>query len=424
MIAVGSCIGAGIFVTPGGIAQAVPHPGYIMIVWALGGLIALTGALTFAELGGMFPKAGGVYVYLREAYGERVAFLYGWATLLIINTGSMAALALAFSEYLSVLIPLYPTQRLILSILVLIILTIINIRGVERSQQLTSGLTVTKLLGILCIILFAALFNTPEGGSEGWSLVEHSFDNIPSALLAGLVGVLWAFGGWHHASYLAGEAIHPQRNVPRAMLLGTGLVTLVYLLINFSYLLLLSPTEMAVSQKVAADAVASVWPSGGQWVAGIIALSILGTLAIYTMSAPRIYYAMSKDGVFIPALAKLHPRFKTPSLAMSLQAAWAILLIFAWGTIESLYTYVTFIDISFMAAAGFSIFLFRRRQPDRTRPYRTFGYPIIPLIFVGISSAFVLNTIFFRPTEALVGLGVIGVGLLVFWWLSKGGKAG
>ncbi|MEM9835213.1 MAG: amino acid permease [Bacteroidota bacterium] len=414
MIAVGSCIGAGIFVTPGGIAQEIPHAGFFLIVWLLGGLVALTGALTFAELGGMFPKAGGVYVFLREAYGERTAFLYGWSTLLIVNTGSMAALALAFAHYLSILLPLTANQQLLAAIGLLVVLTFINIRGVEHSQRLTSGFTVVKLLCIGGIIFFAFLFAAPDRGSQVWSLTAHDLPNVASALLAGLVGVLWAFGGWHHASYLAGESIHPQRTVPRAMLLGAGIVTGTYILVNFAYLLLLSPNELAASSRVAADAVATIWPAGGQWVALIISISIAGTIAIYTMSAPRIYFAMASDGNFFSALAKLHPTFRTPANAMILQAVWAALLILFWGTIESLYAYVTFIDIAFMCLGGLSLFLFRQRIPAASRPYRVWGFPVVPAIFIGITAAFVLNTVFVKPLEALVGLAVVAVGLGCF----------
>ena len=419
MIAVGSCIGAGIFVTPGGIAQEIPHAGFFILVWLVGGLVALTGALTFAELGGLFPKAGGVYVFLREAYGERIAFLYGWATLLIVNTGSMAALALAFSHYMSILVPMSHWQQVVLSMLLLAVLTLINIRGVERSQQLTSGMTVLKLFCILGIVILAFLFSEPGRGSQVWSLTEHDLPNIGSALLAGLVGVLWAFGGWHHASYLAGEAIHPQKTVPRAMFLGAVIVTVTYVLVNLAYLLLLNPTELAASNRVAADAIATVWPAGGKWIAGVISLSVAGTIAIYTMSAPRIYFAMAQDAVFIPALAKLHPRFRTPANAMLVQAIWAIVLILVWGTIESLFTYVTFIDVAFMCLAGISLFIFRKRVPDNARPYKVWGYPIVPLVFIGITGAFVINTVFVRPLEAVAGLVVLGLGLLAFQWFKR-----
>ena len=413
MIAVGSCVGAGIFVTPGEVAEGLPHAGYLLIVWAIGGLVALTGALTFAELAGRFPLSGGVYIYLREAYGKLTAFAYGWAILFIINTGSMAALALAFSNYLNELIPLSSNGQIVVAVGLLSVLTLINCLGVEQSQRMTSAFTVAKLLGILAVVMLAFFFSEPERGSQLWSLQEQVPDPLITVLLTALVGVLWSFGGWHHASYVAGEAIHPQRTVPRAMLLGTVIVTLTYLLINLAYLLLYTPDQMAASDRIAAEAVNSVWSGGGDWVAGLVAISIAGTLAIYCMSAPRIYFAMAQDKSFIPAIAKLHPRFRTPARAMLLQCVWAILLIFFWGNIRDLLHYVVFMDVLFMALAAIALFHFRRRMGSSSG-YRVWGFPIIPLIFIGISLAFCVNKLIAEPIHALVGFCVIVIGLPVF----------
>jgi APA family basic amino acid/polyamine antiporter len=421
LIAVGSCIGAGIFITPFEIARAVPHGGYILIAWALGGLIALTGALTFAELGGMFPKAGGVYIFLREAYGPLAGFLYGWATLLIINTGSLAALGIVFSEYLTFFVPLTQAGKVLVAAAVILGLTLWNIRGVATSQRLSSIFTGLKLLAILGIVLVAFMFYGPERGTQTFSLAKAVPPNLPTALLTALIGVLWAFGGWHHASYLAGEAIHPQRTVPRAMFLGAVIVTVTYLLVNLSYLLLLTPEQVAASPRVAGDAVASVVAGGGRWVAGAIGISVFGTMVIYTMSAPRIYFAMARDGVFFSQMATLHSRFRTPAVAMLIQAFWAILLLLFWGTVQRLFTYVTLVDIAFMAMAGAAVFLFRRRQPDLERPYRTWGYPVVPAVFVTVSAAFVINTVLFRPVEALAGAVVLLIGVVLYFVIRKRG---
>jgi basic amino acid/polyamine antiporter, APA family len=293
LIAVGSCIGAGIFITPFEIARAVPHGGYILVAWALGGGIALTGALTFAELGGLFPKAGGVYIFLREAYGPLTGFLYGWATLLIINTGSLAALGITFAEYLTFFIPLSAIGKVLIAAAVILGLTLWNIRGVATSQNLSNVFTGLKLAAILGIILIAFMFYSPERGTQTFGLAQEVPPRLPSALLTALIGVLWAFGGWHHASYLAGEAIHPQRTVPRAMLLGALIVTVTYLLVNLGYLLLLTPEQVAASPTVAGDAVGTVLAGSERWIAGAIGISVFGTMAIYTMSAPRIYFAMA-----------------------------------------------------------------------------------------------------------------------------------
>lgn len=419
MIAVGSCIGSGIFVTPYEVVQAVPHHSYVLIIWALGGVIALTGALTFAELGGMFPKAGGVYVFIKEAFGDHWGFLYGWVILLVINTGALAALGMALAEYFTFFVPLTPTWKVIFAIAVVLGLTLINGIGVNLSQALASIFTSLKLLAMLAIVVVGFLFFEPETVSLQFDLSENTPPGLFSALLIGLIGVLWSFGGWHHASYLAGETINAQKNVPRAMVLGALIVTLMYVMINLAYMLLLPLNDIANTARVAGDAVASVIPSGGKLVAVAIAISIFGTISIYTMSAPRIYFAMAEDGIFFKQLARVHPRFRTPLNAMLIQAFWAIALLAFWGTFSNLITYVTFMDIAFMALAGASVFVFRKKKPDQFRPYKVWGYPIIPAIFVLISSAFVINTLIQRPVQAIAGLIFTAIGLLVFYLFNK-----
>lgn len=414
MIAVGSCIGAGIFITPYKIVQAVPHQGYVLLVWALGGLIALTGALTFAELGGMFTKAGGVYVFLKEAYGQLTGFLYGWVILLVVNTGSLAALAITFSEYMTFFVPLGQTGKILLSVATVGILTLINAVGVNVSQGVANLFTTLKLLAIAAIILVGWIFYDPERVSLSLDLANNVPPDLSKGLLLALIGVLWSFGGWHHATYVAGETIKPQRTVPRAMLLGAVIVTITYVLVNLAYMMLLPLTDIQASTRVAGDAIGAVVNGGGKIVAIAIAISVFGTISIYTMSAPRIYYAMAQDGIFFKELANVHPKFRTPTTAMYIQALWAILLLLFWGTFENLITYVTFMDIAFMALAGASVMIFRKRLPNAERPYRTWGYPVVPLIFVGISAAFVINTLIEQPTQAIAGLVVLGLGGLVF----------
>ncbi len=421
MIAVGSCIGSGIFVTPYEVVQALPHHGYVLLIWAVGGLIAMTGALTFAELGGLFPQAGGVYVYLREAYGPAVGFLYGWVILLVINTGALAALSMALAEYLAFFFPLAQSGKIVLAAVVILLLTGINATGVQASDALAKVFTGLKLLAMAAIVGVAFWAYDREAIDLQFSLTQNVPDNLLGALLLALVGVFFSYGGWHHATYVAGEAVDPQRTVPKAMILGTLTVTVAYVLINLAYMLLLPLSAISASARVAGDAIAMVVPFGGQLVAVAIAISIFGTIGIYTMSAPRIYFAMASDGVFFPALSRLHPRFNTPVNAMFLQAIWAILLLFLWGTFSNLITYVTFMDIAFMCLAACSIFLFRKRLPDSLRTYRVVGYPFVPLIFVLLTGAFVVNTVIQRPVQALAGLFVLLTGFLVllYFWRRK-----
>lgn len=419
MIAVGSCIGAGIFATPGEIVAKFPHAGWVLIIWMIGGLVTLTGALTFAELGGMYPKAGGIYVYLKEAYGKLPAFLYGWVTLLVVNTGSLAALGLIFAKYLTFYVPLTEAAQVWVAISTIGGLTILNIFGINTSQWIISVFTTTKLLALMVVVVLASMLRDQTSHEHVWTLSENLPDNWPSLLLTALIGVLWSFGGWHHATYLAGETRHPQRNVPRAMLLGALIVTLTYVLTNLAYLWLLPLETIAGTERVAGDALEAVLDGGGKAVALLIGVSVFGTIAIYTMSAPRIYFAMARDGVFFEQLARLNERFKTPANAMAAQAIWAIFLLLLWGKFHDLITYVTFIDIAFMTLAGLGIFLFRKREPDAARPYRAWGYPVIPGLYVLITCLFLINTLIEKPKQALAGIFVLGLGFLLYQFFKQ-----
>ena len=420
MISVGGCIGSGIFITPAEVTQAVPHHLLVLIVWALGGFIAMTGALTFAELGGMFPQAGGVYVYLKEAYGDAVGFLYGWITLLVITTGALAALGIAFAEYMTFFFPMSQTVKILLAVLTIVGLTVINIIGVDVSQVFANVFTGLKLAAIGGIILVGFLFFDPAVVQLDFS--PSSID-VPGSLLpavfVGLIGVFWSIGGWHHASYVAGEAINAEKTVPRAMVLGVLIVTITYVLVNLAYMLLLPLDVIAQTERVAGDAVQTVFSFGGKMVAIAIALAIFGSIGIYTMSAPRIYFAMAKDKVFFQGLSYIHPKYQTPVYAMLIQAGWAVFLLFFWGSFGQLITYVIFMDILFMTLAGFSIFIFRKNRKELERPIKALGYPIVPALFVIISGAFVISTFFERPEQTWAGLILLGLGLPVYYYFKK-----
>lgn len=421
MIAVGSCIGSGIFVTPAQIALQVPHAGLVLAVWLLGGVIALTGALTFSELGGMFDKSGGVYVYLREAYGDRVGFLYGWVVLLVINTGALAGLCVAFAEYMKIFLPDLSEQgKISIAAATMLGLTGFNILGVQVSQGLAKFFTALKLLAIAGIIIAGFVWYDPARVQVDFLSAEQVPEHLATAMLTALVGVLFSVGGWHHASYVAGEAINAPRTVPRAMFLGVLIVLVAYLLVNIAYMLLLPLDVIARTPKVAADAMAILAPWGAQAVAVAIALSIFGTISIYTMSAPRIYFAMAEDGIFFKQLAYVHPRWRTPVAAMLVQVVWAIaVLLFFNGLFDKIITFVTFMDIAFMGLAGAAVFVFRKKRPDAARPIRVWGYPLIPAIFVLISAAFAVNVLLERPEQALPGLGLLALGIIVYEMIRK-----
>lgn len=421
MIAVGGCIGSGIFVTPAQIAGALPSPILFLSVWALGGLVALSGALTLSELGGMFPGSGGVYVYLKEAYGDMAGFLYGWAILLVINTGALAGLCVAFAEYMKIFVPdMGEGAKTGIAAGTMLVLTGINILGVHISQGLSNFFTGLKLLAIGGIILAGFLYFSPDQAPLDFSIPENLPPQLPAAMLTGLIGVLFSVGGWHHASYMAGEAIDAPRTVPKAMFLGVLIVITMYLLVNLAFLRLLPMDVIAHSPRVAGDAMAVVAPWGGKAVAVAIALSIFGTISIYTMSAPRIYFAMAQDGIFFRQLAYVHPRWRTPVVAMLVQVVWALAVLFYFrGLFDRIITFVTFLDIASMGLAGAAVFVLRKKRADAERPILAWGYPLVPAFFVLVSAAFALNTLWERPGQALPGLGLLAAGVVVFLVLKK-----
>ena len=418
MVAIGSCIGSGIFVTPAQIAGLIPSSGLILLVWALGGLIALTGALTFGELGSLFPKAGGIYVFLKEAYGGWLGFLYGWAYLVIITSGSIAVLSLAFSHYLSYFIPMDNTWKTVTSIITISLLTTLNVFRAKFGEIFANIFTGLKIIGILIIIGAGFFF-----GNNDLSFKDLGFTTSSSAGLSSfgvaLTGVLFSYGGWQHASFLAGETNNPSRNVPIAMITGAAVVTIIYLLVNTSYMLLLPVNTIVSSEKVAAEAVSTIIPSGGVLVAGLIAVSTFGTIGIYTLSAPRIYYAMAADGLFFRDIAKVHPRFRTPVNAIIVQSVWSIVLLLFWGTLENLITYTVSVEWIFFTLAAIGIFIFRKKLKNTERAYKTFGYPVTPLIFIVINIWFVINIMINKPLHMVIGIGFLLLGVPLYLYFTR-----
>ncbi len=425
MIAIGASIGVGIFLTPGKIAEHVQTPQLTLWVWALGGLITMTGALTFAELGGMYPRAGGIYVYLKAAYGDATAFLYGWVTLLVINTGSLAYLALAFAKYFNYLFPVTYEGLQYVAISVILLVTLINVFTVKIGEVFTNVFTGLKILGLGVLIFTGLAF----AFRENISLSNHSFhapEELGNHFALALIGVLFSYGGWQHATYLSGEARDGQRTIPRAVVIGAAAITVIYLLTNLAYLYLVPFQQLTQSTTLASDAMERVFPAwGGAFIAIVIMISAFGTATIYTFGVPRIYFAMASDGVFFKQLAQLHPRFHTPINAILVQSIWAIILIRFWGRLEHIINYVVFTDWCFFLLAALSVIVLRYKKPNKDRPYRTWGYPIIPLIFVSIVAWFIFNILFSKDDaqeQAFAGLVVLAIGIPVFLYFKKYGK--
>ncbi|MBX2991543.1 MAG: amino acid permease [Bacteroidetes bacterium] len=419
MIAIGSTIGSGIFLTPSLIAHELQTPWLILAVWVVGGLMAVAGALTFAELGGLMPGAGGVYVYLSEAYGGIFGFLYGWAYLLVVNTGGVAALSIAFATYFGYFVPLDPMQLKVAAICGLAIVTIVNVLGVKVGGIFSDIFTLLKMAGILLLIIVGLGWGSSS--TTDFSASIGSFTNgLGSALAVAMVGVLWSYGGWQHASFAAAEAKDPKRTVPFAMVVGALTVTVIYLLTNVAYMFLLPIDAIGSSERVAADAIGKVLgPEGAGIIAIAIFISTFGTAGIYTLTAPRIYFAMANDGVFFKKVAEVHPRYQTPAVAILIQSIWAAILILFWGTFNELISYVVFTDWIFFGLAAASVFIFRRTRPNAERPYRTFGYPVTPLFFIALAAWFVFNTFIEKPEQAIAGLGFLALGIPVYYFWRR-----
>ena len=418
--AIGIVIGSGIFLVPGLVlANAGTNPPLALGVWVVGGLLSFFGALTYAELGAMRPEAGGIYVYIRDAFGPLPAFLYGWSAFFVIASGALATLAVAFSVYLGQLIPMSPTTARVVSVGLIAILAALNVRGTRRSVTLQNYTTVIKLAGLAGLALLLIALGDPS------AVVARPVSVSPTAhgLGAALISVLWAYEGWQYVTCLAGEARDPQRTFPRAITLALAGVATLYVITNIGYVAALGPEAVAGSQRVAADALtATVGPSAARVVSILILISILSSTNASVLSPARIYYAMSRDGVFFARLAEVSPRFGTPAFAILAGSAWAMVMA-ATGSFDQLLTYVVFAAWIFYGLGALSIFVYRRKQPEAARPFRVPGYPVTPLLFVASAAALVLNTIVSQPTRAAIGIAVVLSGVPAFYWWRRRTRA-
>ncbi len=419
MIVVGSIIGAGIFMTPSSIAHELPSPMLIVFVWVLGGITALCGALTYAELGGMMPDAGGVYVYLARAYGGLWGFLYGWAYFVVVNTGGIAAIALVYASYLGYFVHLSAIGVKLVAVGGIVFLTGVNYFGVKLGGTFAGIFTVLKVAAIAALVIFGFMLGSASHAVFSFSIPSSIGGNLSGAIAIAMVGVLWTYGGWQHATFLAGEARDPRRSLPVSIIAGTLLVVVVYVSINLVYLYLLPVSSISASSRVAADAAQSfLGPAGGTLISIAIIISTFGTAGIYTLSAPRIYYAMAEDGVFFKKTAYIHPKYHTPTYSIIFQSAWVIVLLFS-GNFLQLITYAIFADWIFFALTAAAVFVFRKRMKDLDRPYKTLGYPFTTLFFVAVATWFVINTLVTAPLQSIAGLAFISLGIPIYYYWKR-----
>ncbi|MDQ3427010.1 MAG: amino acid permease [Gemmatimonadota bacterium] len=424
-IVIGSVIGSGIFIVPGAVLrQSGGSVGASLLVWLAAGVLSLLGALTYAELGAMHPKAGGLYVYIRDAFGRFPAFLFGWTLFFIIGSGSVATLAVASVSYLGQFVPLGPLASRAAAVGMIAAIAAINVRGTRGSARIQDWTTLFKLVGILVMSgLFLMRGNGLDAAPAGLPPSEASGPALSGLGLA-MIATLWAYEGWQYVTYSAGEAKDPQRTFHRGIVAGTVALILIYLLASIAYLAALGPAGVARSDRVAADAATALFgPAAGQLVAVMILVSILSATNAIMLTAPRAFFAMARDGVFFGKLAEIHPRYGTPAFAILACALWSMLLA-ATGTFEQLLTYVVFIGWIFYALGALSIFSYRIREPAAARPFRVPGYPVTPILFAVAVAAVVVNTIVAQPARAAVGLGVMLLGSPAYLvWRRRGANA-
>ena len=430
----GSVIGSGIFMTTGTMAASLPSATLIIAAWVAGGALALTGGLTYAEMGAMYPGSGGVYVYLREAFGPLIAFLYGWAALVVFFSGGIAAVAVGFSDYFSYFLPSLSTARVlwsvdtpagvwtvsaaqIVAVVAIAALAAINYVGVKSGNLVNVVLTLAKVIGLaaLPILALAASQTTPV-----WvPVVPPDFTTPLAGFGIAMIAVLWTNDAWYCVTWIAGEMKHPQRDLPRALLIGISLLTLIYVAVNLAYFYALPIDAIkGVSRVGEAAATAMAGINGARLVALTVVVSTFGCDAAAILAGARLLFAMARDGVFLPAAAKIHPRYRTPHLAIVALSAWSAVLALS-GTYEQLFTYVMFSSILLHMVGAIALFRLRRTRPDHPRPYRVWGYPFVPGVFILASTAFVINTLVQRPKESFAGLGLLALGLPVYWYSKR-----
>lgn len=422
-LTIGAVIGTGIFLTAGDVARALPHPALVLAAWLFGGGLVLAGALSYAELGAMFPRAGGLYHFLREAWGPLPGFLYGWTCLLVIMTGGIAAIAVGFGEYLGALVPWFSSSHVLLTVgtwhvngaqvaalLAITVLTAANHFGVREGAGVQNVFTLAKLFAIAALVV-GGLLAAPKAAVV-WTA---PWPTDPGTLVVpfgiALIATLWTYDGWYAVTFSAGEMRAPERDLPRGLLLGVIIVTVAYALLNLVYLRALGVATLAGTTRAAEGAAYALWGARtAGMMTGAVALSAFGCLAATILYSSRVYQPMATNGVFFPSVARIHPRWRTPVAALWLQSGWAAVLALT-GSYTQLFTYVTFGGVLFHVAAGLAIFRLRATRPREPRPYRAWGWPLVPALFVLGMAWLTLNTLLAAPRESLLGLLAIVAGI-------------
>ena len=432
MMVIGIVIGSGIFMTTGLMAEAIPSASLILLAWVLGGLQMLAGALTYAELGAAMPKAGGQYVFLREAYGQLPGFLFGWIAFVAYISGTNAAIAVAVAEHVGSFYPSLSTQNIIIGVgsfsisggqifalALIMILSIINYLGIVFGKWVQNIFTVLKIGSILLFALAGLFISTGNHIDMSLNPTNMNIGSILTGMGIALVAVNWTVGGWEYITFAAGEIKNPKKNLPRALIIGTIVILVLYFLVNIAYLKVLPMDSLMGEIKVGEMTARSLYGTGiGGVFALVIIVSMFGALNGNILVGSRVYYAMAKDHLFFSKAADVHPKFHTPGNAIIIQGFWAAALTLT-GTFEELITLVVFVNFMLWIASASTVFVLRKKQPDLDRPYKVWGYPYVPAFFIIFSSAIMVNTFFKSPEQSLIGLGLTLLGIPAFWYWKK-----
>jgi APA family basic amino acid/polyamine antiporter len=433
LITIGMIVGSAIFIAASIVPREMPQPALLLGLWFAGGLLSLAGVVTYAELGTMFPEAGGQYHFLKEAYGPLYGFLFGWTSFLVIQSGSIAYLAVASADCLGVFLPFFRSSHELAAIslggntlhvsggqigaaMAILFLSAVNYSGLREGSLFQNAITVIKVVSLVALVAFGLAVRPAVETPWHAALPEQG---LIRGLGVAMIGVLWSYDAWYQATFCAGEIRAPDRSLPRGMLIGTIVTTALFILINLVYLRALPTIELGRSPAIGeAAAVALFGPKFAALVTLAIFLSVFGCLSSNVLTAARIYLPMAQDGLFFRSLAKIHPVHRTPTACIVAQGFWSIVLTFS-GSYEQLGTYVIFAIFLFHTATGAALFVLRRRRPNRPGIYRAWGYPWTPIVFILTSLAFVTNTLIVRPSESLWGLLLMALGLPAYlWWRS------
>ncbi|MDX2262995.1 MAG: amino acid permease [Gemmatimonadales bacterium] len=414
-VLVGTTIGSGIFRVPREVAATLGDPQAMLLLWVIGGVITLTGALTIAELAAAYPRSGGIFAYILEAWGPLPAFLYGWAELTVIRAAAIGGISLVFATYLGEFLPISDFQERLVAAGIILLIALLNYLGVGIASMLMNVTTILKYGAMLGLGLFA--FTAGDGNLANFTTIAPNTTVTISAMLTALVPIMWTYDGWSNLSFIGGEVKEPGRNLPRALIAGTAAIVAIYLLVNAAYLYLISAEEMAGMGRVASEAAKRIslfGSAGAAIISGVVMVSCFGSVNGSVMTGPRIFFAMSEQRLIFPVIARVSPRYQTPSVAIWLAAALGVAYVMQNSFAELADRFVLG-SWPFYAMAVAGVFVLRKRRPDIERPYRTLWYPVTPIIFLVASVGMVVNALIANPSGNGVTFGIILAGVPVYF---------